>query len=180
MEEGMFHLSTLLRFAESAGEQMDPKNLNFTFALVTLIELSTIQGALNAIEIGQAKFAETYYPRTENIDGVGFFGFALFPFYVYFEFIAASTKPSLTRLALINGAFLLSWFGGTYSSRAVEIGTSTRVVAITKSSAFMVIPVMAVIYQKVPNALEVLAIICGLSGVIVLGMNEIDEIEIRK
>jgi len=100
----------------------------------------------------------------------------MFPFYIYFEFIAATTPPNLNRLLLINGAFLLSWFGNRYSDRAVEIGTSTRVVAISKSSAFMVIPVMAVIYQKVPNALEVLAIVCGLSGVVVLGMNEIDEI----
>lgn len=41
-EEGIFHLSALMRFVETAAENLDPKFFKFTFGLITLLELSVI------------------------------------------------------------------------------------------------------------------------------------------
>jgi drug/metabolite transporter (DMT)-like permease len=56
------------------------------------------------------------------------------------------------------------------------VGRSTRVNAVANSSSFIVVLVMAVLYGKTPNSLEMLAIIAGASGVIVISLNESEDI----
>lgn len=43
----------------------------------------------------------------------------------------------------------------------------------------MIVIAMALVYGKIPNSLENIAMICGFSGVVVLCLNENDEIMVR-
>jgi hypothetical protein len=75
--------------------------------------------ALNIIDVGQSKVSDAFYPKVPTWDSNLFFGVVMLPFFVYYEFIAATVKPDLKRILLLNCAYLLTMLGNKYYDMAM-------------------------------------------------------------
>ena len=166
------------RMIELPGEQLNADKLLMTFALASTVQFSSIFGLLKAVQAGYEKFVHTYYPKTRGEDGAALFGILCVPFFIYYEFVVGTGAYNYTSIIAMNVAFVLDSLASEMKGNAVYIGKSARVNAVSQVNAFALVIFFAIMYLKPPTALEVMGILIGLVGVLILTLSEFDEMAV--
>ena len=168
------------KMIDMPGEQMNAEKMALTFALASAITFSSINGLIKTVVVGQTKFCGKYYPKVPSIDGIALFGVLSFPLFVYYIAYVQPAGYCWTTFGFMNLALVLEVIAADFASKAIMLGKTVRVQSLMQANTFALIVVFAIMYGKVPTAVEVLGIILGLVGLLILSLSEFDEMALEK